>query len=163
MRLWHEFQHWNTEGDCQRAWALTWGVELCKHLCCTRKQTTKIKTTFDIFIHVAVRTDIALNAWVCCVSCCWLEGSNSGLNVWVNTAVKQSLKLEEQQTTGNWSLFLNACYATGEKWSISSSLQFLPTRQIFPLIKSTNKQKKPPDFPYPTPSSVHETQDQTNP
>lgn len=41
--------------------------------------------------------------------------------------------------------------------------QSLQTRQIFLLIKSTNKQKKKNYFPYPTPSSVHETQDQTNP
>lgn len=75
-----------------------------------------------------------------CVSHFCLEGSNAGLNI---GAVKQSLSLKKQQTTGSWRLFFHACYAAGEKWSISTSppTVFANKTYISSHKKHSNKKK----------------------
>jgi len=122
-RWWHKFQQWNTEQACQRARDLTCGAEPCKHIFAAPEHKLP-RLKLDL-VYLSIRTDIALSVWAWCVSRCWLEWSNSELNVWVNIAVERSLILEEQQTTSNWSLFFHTSYACGEKWSISSSLPII--------------------------------------
>lgn len=143
MRGWcGEFQHWNSEQAFQKISALQkLNKPLREHIFASPEhKLPRLKLDFCEFIQIAVGADIAWHTWVWCVSCCWLEGSHL-LNIWVNTVVKQSPRLEKWHNTSNWSLFFHTSCNREEMVNMQLSTVFA-NKAGTSLMKSPNKQEK---------------------